>query len=422
MRFLAGVAVGVVVGFLAAYAIRGEARATARSANGAQGPGAAAAPSTAPEATKAPEPLQNPASGPRGPLVVRHSGDGVTTVGDLVIIPDGELLGGGSRPLSEVQRALAEARASADWGAYLQALHELGAINTAESQALLIEVMGDESLRFAGAWTGQSFLRWLSGCDAPGLLEAARRRAEIDLADNRDSRWRGAGWLSLVAIHGGAAEIAWIESLGGGERNAEMEVDRALAEGGSNPLAAARLAARMKEPGRFLDSSYLESFARANPRAALDAAIEALPATPDRRTGELLRLIGEAATPETVERARAAILSQEAPEARLEALRAVERMRRRGLDVSGFARLADEPRLLLERSASRPLSGSDKGFVRSALDAIAGNAVTWNEATLQAVRAFTSHPDNDIAAKAREAAASIERGPDAGWRPERRSG
>jgi hypothetical protein len=421
MRFLAGIVVGAAVGFLAAYVFLGDQRTPVRSVEGAASPGPVA-PAAEPEA-KAPAPPQTPAKGPRGPLVVRHSGDGVTTVGDLVIIPDGELLGGGSRPLTEVQRALAEARAAADWGAYLQALHELGAMHTAESQALLVEVMGDESLRFAGAWTGQSFLGWLSGCDAPGLLEAARRRAEIDLLDNKDSRWRGAGWLSLVAIHGDEAEIAWIESLGGGERNAEMEVDRALAEGASNPVAAARLAARMKDPKHFLWSPYLESFAQANPRAALEAAVEALPATPDRRTGELLRLIGEATTPETLDRARTAILAQEAPEARLEALRAVERMRRRGLDVSGFARLADEPRLLLERSAARPLTTEEKGLVRGALQAIGYNRVTWSDATRAAVKPFLDHADGAIAAAAREAVADMEDGAKGdGWRPDRRRG
>lgn len=416
MRFAAGIGLGTVLGFAVSHALFGAPERPVRST----APTVLHAPP--PSETKAPAPPQEQASLPRGPLVVRYPGGGITTTDDLVIIPDGEVVGGGNRTLPEIRRALADARAASNWPLYLEALHELGATGTPESQAVLVEVMGDETVRFEGPWTGQWFLRWLAGSDVPLLLEAARRRAEIDVADNPDSRWRGVGWLSLVAMRGGAADIAWIESLGRGDRNAEMEVDRALADGSRNPLAAARLAARMKEPGHFLVSSYLEAFARENPRAALDAAIEALPAAPDRRTGELVRLIGEAATPETVERARAALLGQAHPSARFEALRAVERMRERGLDVSGFAPLVDEPRLLLERSASRPLSGSDKGFVRSALDAIAGNAVTWNEATLQAVRAFTSHPDNDIAAKAREAAASIERGPDAGWRPERRSG
>jgi hypothetical protein len=419
MRFAAGIALGTALGFAVAYGLLRDPKVPARAL-------LPAAPDDAPvllPAAKAVAPPQERAKGPRGPLVVRHSGGGVTTTGDLVIIPDGEVVGGGSRTLPEVRRALADARAASDWPTYFQALSELGAMRTPESEALLVEAMGDESLRFEGTWTGQSFLRWLAGSDAPGLAAAARRRAEIDIADNAESRWRGVGWLSLVAMHGGAAEIAWIESLGGGDRNAEMEVDRALADGSKNPLAAARLAARMKETSHFLWSNYLEAFARENPRAALDAAIEALPATPDRRTGELVRLIGEATTAETVERARAALLGQADPAARLEALRAVERMRQRGLDVSGFTQLVDEPRLLLERSASRPLAGAEKGLVRRALDAVAENPVTWNDATLAAVRPFLDHPDADIAGKAREAAANIERGEGGdGWRPDRRPG
>lgn len=416
MRFALGMVLGLVLGFAAAHGVYRDPERPMRAAP----PGVAPAPAAPLPAPPAPAP-QAP-SGPRGPLVVRYAGGGVTTTGNLVIIPDGEVVGSGTRTLPEIRRALADARAASDWSAYFQALNEVGPMGTPEAAALLVEVMGDESVRFEGPWTGRSFLRWLSGSDVPGLLEAARRRAEIDIAENPDSRWRGAGWLSLVALRGGVAEIAWIESLGRGDRNAEMEADRALADGAKNPLAAARLAARMKEPGRFLLSNYLESFARENPRAALDAAIEALPATPDRRTGELVRLIGEATTAETIDRARAALLGQADPGARLEALRAVERMRQRGLDVSAFAQLVDEPRLLLERSASRPLAGAEKGLVRSALDAIATNPVTWSDATLAAVRPFMSHPDADIAAKAREAAANAEKGAASGWHPERRSG
>ena len=415
VRFVAGVALGLVLGFVGARELFPGPQGPRRA-----GP-AGVAPKEAPAVpdSKAPASVEPSTTGPRGPLIIRHSG-GVTTTDDLVIIPDGELVGGPTRTLAEVRRALADARAAADWSAFFRALHELGAMNTPESQALLIEVMGDESLRFEGPWTGQSFLKWLSACDAPGLLDAVRRRAEIDIAENAGSRWRGVGWLSLVAMRGGAAEIAWIESLGGGDRNAEMEVDRALAEAAANPLAAARLAARMKEAGHFLWSPYLDSFARANPQAALDAAIEALPAKPDRRTEDLLRLIGEATTPETVERARTALLRIEDPAARFDTLRAVERMRRRGLDVSGFARLADEPRLLLERSASRPLSDAERALVQRALQSISFSRVTWNDATLAAVRPFLSHPDAAIAAGAREAMADIADGASGdGWRPER---
>jgi hypothetical protein len=403
MRFLAGIAVGVVLGFLGAYLAFRDTGPHPRAA----GPGPASGPAAAaPDSGKAPAPPQDHprATGRPGPLVVRFAGGGVTTTGDIVIIPAGEVVGGGERTLPEIEAALAAARAAADWGQYFRALAELGAMGTPEAHAVLVRLMGDESLRFEGPWTGQHFFRWLRGSDAEGLLEAARRRAEIDIADNPDSRWRGVGWLSLVALRGGPAEIEWLLSLGGGDQNREMEVDRALAEGASNPLAAARLASRLKDPWHSPWSPYLSSFAEANPPAALAAALDAMPEGRSRNRGELLRLVGEAATAETLDRARTALLGLTEPRVRLEAVRAVERMRERGLDVSGFQPLLDEPRLLLERSAAAPLKEAEKEAVRRALGVIEGSEATWSEAT-------------------RAAAARMEGGGGGGgWRPERDSG
>lgn len=420
MRFVAGVALGAALGFLGAYVAFRDTAPPARAAGSGVAPGPAVA---APDAGKAPAPPQDdPAgTGRKGPLIVRYSGGSVTTMGDIVIIPSGVLIGGGKRTLAEIEAALAEARAAADWGRYFQALAELGAMGTPEARAALVGVMGDESLRFEGPWTGQHFLGWLGGSDVPGLLAAARRRAEIDIADNPDSRWRGVGWLALVAMRGGPAEIEWLLSLGG-ERNREMEVDRALAEGASNPLAAARLAARIREPRHFLWSPYLSSFAAANPLAALGAALDALPEAREHNREHLLRLAGEAATAETLERARTALLALTDPGMRLEAVRAVERMRERGLDVLGFGPLVDEPRLLLERSVAAPLKGPEKVAVQRALHVVGGCEVTWSDATRAAVRLFVDHPDESIAEAAREAAARMEGGSGGGWRPERDSG
>jgi len=420
MRFVLGVAVGAALGFLLAYELFGSREVPSRRTT----PVAPVAATPAAPAAKAPEPPQaRGAEAHRGPLVIRHSGGSVTTTGDLVIIPDGEVLGAGTRTVEELRAALAEARTAADWALYFRALSELGAMGTPEAQALLVEVMGDDTLTFVGPWTGQHFLRWLEGSDAPGLLEAARRRAEIDIADNPDSRWKGVGWLSLVARRGGPGEIAWIESLGG-SRNRDMEVDRALAEGAKNPLAAERLAARLKEKDHYLWSPYLSSFAKENPRAAFEAAVAALPEGRDRRSDELVELIGEAATADTLDRARTALLKIGDPFVRLDAVRAVERMRKRGLDVAGFAPLSVEARVMLERSASKPLAGSEKAVVRRTLEAIAAAPWTWDDGTRLAVRAFLDNADRRIAAAASEAMARMEGGPGGGpdgWQPERGS-
>ena len=111
------------------------------------------------------------------------------------------------------------------------------------------------------------------------------------------------------------------------------------------------------------------------------------------------------------------------PALRFEGLRAVERMRRRGLDVSAFRSLADEPRLLLERSASRPLTDAERELVRRALGAVGYSRATWSDAALGAVQPFLGHPDADIASAAREAASDMAAGAKGdGWRPERRPG
>jgi hypothetical protein len=419
VRFLAGVLVGLVAGGVAVFALlrdeeperAGRAVTTPPASEPPATTAGAAAAATHPDASGEPDHTA-------GSVIVRRGRGGYTTVGDLLIAPGGEVFNRTRRTLAEIRDALAGARAAADWAAFFEALAEAGAMGTPEARALLVELMGDRTLQFSGPWTGQRFFEWLAGADTPGLLEAALRRAEIDIADNPGSRWRGVGWLSLVALYGGAQEIAWLESLGGGDRNAEMEVDRALGEGAKNPLAAARLAARLKEPRHLLWGPYLTAFGQANPEAAFATAAEGLAGEGGRRAERWIELLGVTATAATLDRARTLFLALDEPEARRHALRALDGMRRRGLDVAGFEPLIDEPRLALERIAAQPTAEAATQAARLALGTIANIPVTRTEAALAAARRFVDHPDEGIAAIAREALQNAEPGGD-GWRPER---
>lgn len=418
VRFIAGLAVGLGVGLVAASGLRAPAPEPRSSVAARLDPAPAVPAAVAP----APAPPQTSgACDARGPLIVRYPGGGVVALDNVVIIDGGEVIGCAPRTLTEIRRALADARAAEDWAAYYAALSELGTAGTREAEQVLVEVMGDESLRLEGYRTGKSFCGWLAESDVPGIVDAARRRAAIDIEDEPDdSRWRGIGWLALVALRGGEADLSWLESLGRGQRNTEMDVDRALAEGSANPLAVERLARRMRDPGGFRWSERFHSFAAEHPQAVLDAALEALPAVAE--ADDLLRMIAEATTPDTVDRTRAALLGLRLPDARLAALKAVGRMRDRGIDVSGFADLVDEPRLLLERSMSRPLDRGEAREVRNAIRAIGENPVTWGEAATGALRGFLEHEDTDVADAAKKALGRIGTGPEKGraWKPERR--
>ncbi|UCE87479.1 MAG: hypothetical protein JSU66_07135, partial [Deltaproteobacteria bacterium] len=249
-------------------------------------------------------------------------------------------------------------------------------------------------------------------------------RAEIEIAKHPDSRWRGAGWLSLLALHGGAAELDWIEAQGEG-RDWAMEVDRALAEGARNPAAADRLVARIADPHHFLWSPYLDAFARENPRRAFDAAAQGLQGPRTRQRDELWRMLGDATTEATLPETLALIDGLRGEGARLEALSAVERIARRGLPTAGFEPIIDLPRTILAEYAARgvePDSRADATRLREALNTLRGNPVAWNADTLALVKGLADRVDSDLARFVQKTAEKMEAGlqaEDSGWQPER---
>jgi hypothetical protein len=416
MRVAVGLAVGLLIGFVASGWIRfsdsgavREGKAPFAAADGtAQDTGAV-------ELRAEPLPPAAPPPVRRGPVWLRYWGSEVGVEGKMVFVPDGELVVAGTRTLAELRETLARARAARDWAEYWRTLVCLGGLGTPEAHALLVEVMGDTTLRLGGRSPGRSFYGWLKDANVPGLVEAARRRAEIELKESPpDERLSGAGWLSLVALHGGEAAIAWVESAADGGRR-----DRALAEAARNPLAAARLGARIRGSDHALDSGGFDAFARENPGAAFDVAVDAIGTAP--YVGEFGRLFGKLTTRENFGRARDAILALD-PARRIDAIPAIEWIREAGIDVSSLSPVTDEPRLVLERTAPVPLSEAETERVVRALVAVRAWRVTWSDAALSAVRALENHPTSRVAEEARDATRQIlDRMPrqDDAWDPER---
>ena len=64
-----------------------------------------------------------------------------------------------------------------------------------------------------GARIGSRFYEALKDSQIDGIAQAARTRARIEREQKKDNPRAGLGFLSLVVLHGDAADHAWMESL-----------------------------------------------------------------------------------------------------------------------------------------------------------------------------------------------------------------
>ena len=235
---------------------------------------------------------------------------------------------------------------------------------------------------------------------SPDRGDAAQRISRIDYYWRlKDGDSRGGGWLSLVARFGGASDIAWMQRLAQADTKREREVDRALAEGAANPSAAAIFAERMQDPERHLPRLWVRAFARENPDAAFDAAVRALPAA-TRNRAAIVELIGRSATDRTLETALAVL----APLG-TDALRAVDLMFRRGLDVARFEAIIRAP---LQRVDGYRY-GDDIRPVLQALSALRRHRVTWSGEAHEAARTLAGRAQPEVARQAAATASYIRR-------------
>lgn len=248
------------------------------------------------------------------------------------------------RPLAEILEAMKRARAEKNWPEFVRGIVQLGMLNTAEGDSHLVAILADSSLRLKGPWAGTQFYEALRDSRVEGIAEAARARALMELDKKPRSNRAGVGYLGLVALHGGGPEHAWLESLttdGAGI----VRADRAFAKGAANPAAAERMRRRYIDKGIQPAGEWL-MFARENPAVAFDTAAELIRRNPTSVDG--YRMLGQAATPDTLARAGEILGNLPNDDARLQGIRAVQLMGTRKLDISGFDELLNTPRVVLE--------------------------------------------------------------------------
>jgi len=365
-----------------------------------------AEPTPAPEPDRAaprPPPAREalPPDAPTGLDISREGGKPRYVMGGRAIRP---------RPLDEIDASMAKARSEKNWPEFFAGILELIVHDSPEADRRLVALMGDGTLRLPGPWIGERFLEGLLDSEVEGIGAAALARAKVELEEKKGSRWAGRGFLALVARFGDDEDVRWIETLAT-SKNRAQEVERALALGAANPTAAALLHERLLGRHDLRWTAWRE-FASANPAAAFGTALELLPG----RGGEAYRFLGAATRRETVERARSRLLSLTGNRDRLAAVRAVEEMRRNGLDTSGFEPLLAAPRLLIEAG----LAGrAGKGDLTRAIHAIERNRVAWTDANLAALRAVAERGAAGIAKRAGKALEEIDEKRDEGWEPER---
>jgi hypothetical protein len=273
---------------------------------------------------------------------------------------------------------LERARQERDGKTFRTLLFLLGEVGTPEAHRKLIELMGDTSLAFPGAPVGTAFLRWLRDSEEPGIAAAARARVERELEANPGSNSLSRGWLALVAAHGGPADIDWILSRDApaGDREA-IEAFASVAE---RPEAVRHLQELFRNRTRPWFSGNLRLLAEHNPEAAM-ALFEEGFANPRRgEEKDLARVYGDVLRPEDLPRAKGLLLNLGKPMA---AVYAIDRMHRRGLDISGLESILNAPVEALERAALTPGATG----LYEARYAVERNRILWSERAATALEA-----------------------------------
>ena len=309
---------------------------------------------------------------------------------------------------------LDDARAQRDWNTFRALLTLLGRAGTPEADHKLIALMGDRDLGFYRTHMGRQFFNWLKDSQVPGIVEAARTRIEAERARDPNSRSAERGWLALVAQHGSAADLDWLESLGKG-RSGKKAVIEALVAAGDRPELVPRVAALFRERKRRWYAAHLNTLAGNNPELAADLFKEALLAPRSNEGRDLARAYGKTVSEKHLEEARGFLLGLPQKQ-RLSAVYSVERMRLQGLDVSGMEAVTQAPTEELERLAAAPRKNSSKIF--QLRYAIQHNKVTWSERAAKALEEAAKNAPKGHAAALRATAQQVRAGigsPDSEW-------
>lgn len=296
-------------------------------------------------------------------------------------------VGGASKEDVDTLLKLAdEAIVSGDANAFRRMVRALGASKDARAHARLIGWIGDPALPLPEG-VGPDFVQALEGSTAPGIPEAARRRFQANLAAGDRSWVSTSGWFDLIARHGTSDDLAWLMAVPeGAAGQIRLMAERAL-------LASDSEEGIRRAEARFRSGDHTEGdwgeFPRRNPAHAYALAMELLPlaATRDRRT-TLFRVLGQTVRPADVDDLRRRLLGLATDDERIDAVAAIETMRNRSLDVSGFDPILEAPVVRLETT----LGSISSAQAYAAMYAIEYDRVAWSERAARALETAATAP------------------------------
>jgi hypothetical protein len=305
--------------------------------------------------------------------------------------------------VAAVMDRLDSARDRRDWTEFRALLTLLGRADKPEAQTKLVALMADPTLGFHRSRMGRQFFEWLRDSKVPGIVDAARARLEKETRENPGSRSAQQGWLALVAQHGNAADLDWIESFRKG-RSGERTVIEAFVSAAQRPDVALRVADMFRNrKGRWY-GSHLSALARSNPELARELFEAGLQKPRTNEARDLARAYGDVVDPGNLERARTFLLSLP-PDERMQAVYAVERMHSRDLDISGLEAITVAPVEALENLARQPKPSAKALF--KARYSIQHNRITWTERAAKALEEAARNAPRSHAASMRAIASQI---------------
>jgi hypothetical protein len=289
------------------------------------------------------------------------------------------------------------------------ALRWLARAKTPASRRKLLELMADESLH-PPFRLGGHFLEGLAGSDLPGVAAAARGRYERNVAAGNTSWTAGQGYFELVVATGTPDDLDWLVAQADSGPGAH-QAREALAKS-KRPEATAQ-AIRLIEEGKA-SQDFLTTFARHHPGAGAKLLRRIIAGEVDARYRELsavFRAYGSCVPEDGLAEARAFLTSFREPTRGLMAVYAVEQMRKRELDLSGFEPVIAAPAAYLEGATDTNHEVSDAAY------AIEYCRVAWTPRSAAALeRAADAFGDALMSPRLAELAKKVRAGLESHWK------
>ncbi len=270
-------------------------------------------------------------------------------------------------------------------------LRLLGQADDPRGDAALVALLADPGLELPRP-IGNDFHDALANSAALGIAAAARARRERAKVGEEQSWIAFAGWYDLVARHGTAEDLDWLvadaESSRGGARFAMQALGRS-ARPEAGPLMR-RLVARAGPQPDLAEG--IGALAKDRPEDAFRLAREDADAG---KPGPLERFAASA--PEgSLALAEDYVRGVTAEDRRIQLVRVVEALHRRGRDLTGLSAVVDAPILFLERiAAGEPISAENRPLLGPAGYAVEYSRVTWSERAARALESADARLKRD---------------------------